>query len=124
VSTRTVPARPWPEIVAFYRSIPWGGALADLAEAIASSEQGRGLHACTSMHEMVIGQTERIEPNVNVLRIGPAFDSHDPVAYHLAFEFIEHPGVRKRWKRECAVEDGFATFQRFVRLQRWFVEYY
>ncbi|HEX8692923.1 MAG TPA: hypothetical protein VF746_10915 [Longimicrobium sp.] len=119
----TIEARPWPEIAAFYRGIPWAGAMADLAERIAASEYAPGLFGATSMHTLLVAQTPEFERDAGVLRVEPVVESTEPPKLRLRFEFVEQPGVERRWTRECAPEEGFATFLRFLQLQRWFVEY-
>jgi len=94
--------------------------MAELVEHIAASPYADHLHGFTSMHTLYVGQTPVLEWEIHVLRIEPDF--RDGQIARLLFEFIEYPGVDRRWKRECAPEDGIATFERFLRAQRWFVE--
>ncbi|HEU4454912.1 MAG TPA: hypothetical protein VFR81_17750 [Longimicrobium sp.] len=115
-----VPSRPWAEIAADYREMKWGAPMAELVEHIAASPYAELIHAFTSAHTLYVGQTPVLDWQVQVLRIEP--DLRGGEIARLLFEFIEHPDVERRWKRECAPEDGIATFERFLRAQRWIVE--
>ena len=115
-----VPSRPWAEIASGYREMKWGAPMAALVEHIAASPYAELIHAFTSAHTLYIGQTPMLEWDVHVLRIEQEVEGDAITRLH--FEFIEYPGVKQRWKRECAPEDGIATFERFLRAQRWIVE--
>ena len=118
----TVRAYPWPRIVDFYRGIPWAGAMADLAEAIASSPYHSGLHAITSMHTLVIGQSPEFEMGDCVLRIEPHTFAGGAITT-IRFEYAESPLVRERWVRECTPGEAFGVLERFLARSHWFVEY-
>lgn len=118
----TARTRPWPDIVRFYRSIPWAGAMADLAEAISSSRHGADVYALTSMHTLIVAQTPEFEPNTGVLRIEPVLNAGCITAFR--FEYMEEPSTKPRWTREYGLSDGLAAFERFIARVHWFVEYH
>jgi hypothetical protein len=117
----TIPSRPWASVIAFFRSIPWAGQMAWLAEAIASSRHGAQLYPVTSMHTIVIGQTPEFSLNQGVLRIEPTFDRD--VIDGVRFEYVEAPWVPVKWRRECRIEEAPGVLERFLARAHWFVEY-
>lgn len=118
-----VRTRRWPEIIDFYRSIPWAGAMADLVEAIASSRHGAELYAATSMHTLLVTQTPEFKWEEGVLRIEPVIERHPPRVTAFRFEFAEAQYVGERWRHTYAPDEALAAFERFIDRAHWFVEY-
>jgi hypothetical protein len=110
-------SRPWPEIVEFYRDLVERGlALAPmlrLVEQLAASRLSM-LHGMTSMLTLCLGQTPRLHPAHDVLRIEFAHGS-------FRLEYIEDETyTERRWQKTCGPADGFATVEHFVLdLAKW-----
>jgi hypothetical protein len=113
-------AHAWSDIVDFYREriehqIGGMEPLLRLCEQIAASRYVV-LAAHTSMFTLVIAQNqESLERHLELLRIGHTVDGR------LRFRFREAPLQPLAWSRDCAGDEGFAVFERFVcDSRRWF----
>lgn len=113
------PTYPWEEIAERYRTAAWKAPMLELVERIIASPYAGGLYATTSMHTLIVGQTPELGWNDHLLFVEPITDGG--AITRIRFDFIEYPGPTRHWSRECAPEDAFATLERFLQLQRWFV---
>jgi hypothetical protein len=113
-------SRPWSEILRHYEKIEGDGfePMREFVARIIESPYVSGLHAITSMHTLVVANTPDFEWSFDVLRV-----DWEPQQDSFYFEFVEEPFVATRWRRKAARPDGYATFERFLRRKRWFVEY-
>jgi hypothetical protein len=111
----------WTSVIERYRRTPIP-AMAELAAAIAGSPHGHELYPLTSMHDLLISQFPEFEWNREVLRIRP-LEWSDLAKFRLRFEFTEEPFPTDRhWTYECPVEEGYRRFERFLQLQKWFLD--
>lgn len=108
--------REWSEIVEFYQSVDSSDTLimAQFVEEIAISSYAQGLYGATSMFTLCISQHQEFEYDRNVLRI-------DFVKGYFVFTYKESPFASKDWKKECAENDGFKTFEHVVSCLNWFL---
>jgi len=87
-----------------------------LVSQIASSDYSKGLFSATSMHTLLISQVAEFDRHHEVLEIN--FNVGEQI---FRLEYWEHPVESiKRWTRECSADDGFAVFERFLQLKKWF----
>jgi hypothetical protein len=107
------PAHSWSAIAARYD----GGqpAMHRLVAEIMASPYVSGVFGQTSHYRLSISQTPEVNTSANVLHIEQTPEGR------IAFEFIEAFDEPRRWMRECAPDEAFATFERFLQLQKWFV---
>jgi hypothetical protein len=120
-----VKSRPWTEIAELYRSLSEKHAafrsMQNLVEQIAESKYSSGLFAATSMHTLLIAQTQEFDWDKEILRV--SLDVHSG---ELIFDFQEtnsnHPKYQ-HWIRRCSPDEGFTRLERFLALKKWFVEY-
>ncbi|HSU13970.1 hypothetical protein [Longimicrobium sp.] len=87
-----------------------------LVEQIIASPYVSGVFGQTSHLTLFVSQTPEVSRTANVLRI------EQTPGGRIAFEYIEAFDEPRRWTRECAPDDAFATFERFLELQKWFVQ--
>jgi hypothetical protein len=115
-----IKSRTWDVIVEQYRHLasvhPSFEPMHRFVSQVAASEYSTGIFPSMSMHTLLISQTSEFDRNHEMLEIN--FNSTDQT---FRFEYWEHP-VRtiKRWSKECAANEGFAAFERFLQLKRWF----
>ena len=115
-----VTARPWPEILDNFEQIgtDWIRPMCELVRQIQDSRYAPGLHAVTSMHTLVISNTDPFHWGFENLRI-----DWDPFTGQFCFALVEEPFVRTHWHKKVPRDEAFAALERFVRRKRWFVEY-
>ena len=73
------------------------------------------------MHTLCMSQTPEADLTKEVFRI--ALDPQDGA---LVFDFQETGSTLPKyqhWIRRCSPDEGFARFERFVRLKKWYVDY-
>ncbi len=111
----------WDDIVEQYRHLasvhPSFEPMHHFASQVAASEYSAGIFPVISMHTLLISQTSEFDRNHEILEVN--FNS---VNQTFRFEYWEHPISNiKRWTRECNADEGFAIFERFLQLKKWFV---
>ena len=112
-----VAAHSWEVIADTLRNVIPSPSMADLVDRIVASPYAAKVHAFTSMDRLVVGPTPMIDWSVHYLMIESIFRNG---VERIRFRY-ECPGAPRRWQRECAPEDAFATFERFLRLPGWSV---
>lgn len=105
----------WSAVIEFYREIQGAGPIARLAEAIAASPYADRLFPRTSMLDLVIYNDPSFTWWHDCLVV-----RFDPGNATFMFEYIEHPLIKKRWRKECSADEAFSAFIHFLRLKRWF----
>ncbi len=120
-----VQTQSWQKVTKFYRDRteenPFFLPMMELAQQIAASKYASGLYPWTSMHTLCMSQTPEADLTKEVFRI--ALDPQDGA---LVFDFQETGSTLPKyqhWIRRCSPDEGFARFERFVRLKKWYVEY-
>lgn len=112
-------SRSWESIVRFYDGFAAGNSdhapFAFFASQVETSEYARALFPTTSMLTLYIAQVAEFERRHEVLEI-----DFNGETQQFQFQYWEHPNVERRWIRTCAAPDAYDTFQRFLKLRKWF----
>jgi hypothetical protein len=116
MSPRIYKTSPWSNTATFYRSRSDFVPMLHLVERIIASPYVHGLYANTSMWTLQIVQTPEYDPDGEILRI-----QYDPALREFTFELQETTStLYKRWSRKCSAHSAFQTFERFLKLKKWF----
>lgn len=111
-------AKPWPDIALYFSKLAKTAEafrpMASLAQELAQSEFAiAGMHGSTSMHDLLISQSQDIFGNPN-LRI------HYEVKEE-RFQLTYEDGSLKPWTRVCANSEVLNVLNRFlIKRARWF----
>ncbi|MGD1878634.1 MAG: hypothetical protein ACFB13_14190 [Kiloniellaceae bacterium] len=115
-------ARPWPDIVEFYRGLveDHGWALEPmlaLVRRIEVSPYTNGLVAYTSMISLAIAQSDANFLKGPELRI--EFDHLESKQF--TFTYVDRADAKNPWTRKAEADEGFEVLERFlVKRARWF----
>ncbi len=109
----------WNDIVKFYRELNdvhgWNmQPMVRLVEEITSSRYAQGIFAVTSHATLCISQNQNTDLKGNLLLI-------DFFENHFTFAYREEYFTGKKWIKECAAENGFATFEYVMAKLKWFL---
>lgn len=115
-----VKSRSWSALTKFYRDLVekygWDvQPMLQLVEAIAASHYAQGLYGITSHSTLCLSQHAEFEFDRNMLRV--EFENG-----RFYFRYIETPYSLKEWKKECAPDEGFATFEHVLKKLKWFMD--
>ena len=109
-------AHNWEDVLSAFKELPAGfKPMSDLVRRISQSPYRDDLFPVKSMFSLSIYQTEEWKPGYETLRI--EYSIKDRKFY---FEFFEHPNIKKKWKKNCPVKEGYSAFIHFLELKNWF----
>lgn len=116
-----IEARPWPEIVEFYRNLVedhgWSfEPMLELVRRVEASDYAFGLVAYTSVTTLVISQAEANFWRGPELRI-----DFDPSKQEFSLTYRLRLDDAGPWTRTASADEGFEVLERFlVKRARWF----
>ena len=116
-----IKARPWPEIVEFYRNLVeshgWSfEPMLELVRRLEASDYASGLVAYTSVATLIVSQSEANFWRGPELRI-----SFAPSKREFAFTYRQRLDDDDPWTRTARADEGFEALERFlVKRARWF----
>jgi hypothetical protein len=116
-----VKSKTWQEVQDFYSNCALENTyfqpLVDFVTLIADSIYASGLYPTTSMHSLLLTQTESFEFGHQVLQI-----ELNDTGTRFSFKYLERSFVRPRFVKESSVEEAFGTLEHFLRLNKWFLK--
>lgn len=114
-----IKAKSWENVVDFYAAFALVNLQHEpmhlLVSQIAVSDYAQDLFPATSMHTLLISQVAEFERRHEILEI-----NFNGVDQQFHFQYWEHPNVKKRWMKVSNASEGFSTFERFLKLKKWF----